>query len=43
MILKYFNKMPKKGDKIDIKGYVFIASKVTDTFIEEVILVLNNK
>jgi CBS domain containing-hemolysin-like protein len=43
MILKYFNKMPKKGDKIDIKGHVFIVSKVTDTFIEEVILVLNNK
>jgi len=43
MILKYFNQMPKKGDKIDINGYTFIASKVTDTFIEEVVLMLNNK
>jgi len=43
MLLKYFNEMPKKGEKIDINSYTFIASKVTDTFIEEVILVLNNK
>ena len=43
MILKYFNQMPKKGEKIDINGYTFIASKVTNTFIEEVILMLNNK
>jgi len=43
MILTYFNQMPKKGDKIDLKNYTFIASKVTETFIEEVILVINNK
>ena len=43
MMLIHFNEMPKKGEKIDINGYTFIASKVTDTFIEEVILVLNDK
>tara|TARA_Y100001968_G_C19425718_1_gene754237 strand:- start:562 stop:1839 length:1278 start_codon:yes stop_codon:yes gene_type:complete len=43
MILKYFNKMPQNGERIDIQGYVFIVSKATDTFIEEVVLVLNNK
>ena len=43
MLLKYLNQMPKKGEKISIGNHIFISSKVTDTSIEEVIFMLNNK
>jgi len=43
MLLKYLNQMPKKGEKISIGNHTFISSKVTDTSIEEVIFMLNNK
>ena len=43
MLLKHFNQMPKKGDKLILGFHTYICSKVTDTSIEEVILMLNNK
>ena len=42
MLLKHFNQMPKKGDKLILGFHTYICSKVTDTSIEEVSM-LNNK
>jgi len=43
LILSSISKMPEKNQKIEINNSVFIVSKVNDNFIEEVILVLNDK
>jgi len=43
LILASISNMPKKHEKIKINNSSFIVSKVTDNFIEEVILVLNHK
>ena len=43
LILASISNMPKLNEKIEINNSSFIVSKVTDNFIEEVILVLNDK
>ena len=43
LILSFISNMPKLNEKIEINNSSFIVSKVTDNFIEEVILVLNDK
>lgn len=43
LILSSISNMPKLNEKIEINNSSFIVSKVTDNFIEEVILVLNDK
>jgi len=43
LILASISNMPKKDEKIEINNSLFIVSEVTDNFIEEVILVLNDK
>ncbi len=43
LILTSISNMPKKNEKLKINKNSFIVSKVTDNFIEEVILVLNDK
>ena len=43
LILASISNMPKKNEEIEVNNCSFVVSKVTDNFIEEVILVLNNK
>jgi len=43
LILTSISNMPKKNEKIEINKNLFIVAKVTDNFIDEVVLVLNNK
>jgi len=43
LILSSISTMPEKNQKIEINKSLFIVSKVTDNFIEEIILVLNHK
>ena len=40
LILTSISNMPKKNEKIEVNNSSFVVSKVTDNFIEEVILVL---
>ena len=43
LILSSISNMPKQNEKIEINNSLFVVSNVSDNFIEEVILVLNNK
>tara|TARA_B100000945_G_C20398223_1_gene605906 strand:- start:58 stop:1302 length:1245 start_codon:yes stop_codon:yes gene_type:complete len=43
LILDSISNMPKKNEEVEINNSLFIVSEVTDNFIEEVILVLNDK
>ena len=43
LILDSISNMPKKDEEVEINNSLFIVSEVTDNFIEEVILVLNDK